>query len=450
MNDGRDATAAAPPATTAATGTRPGLQRALGRWDLTAFGVNIVIGGGVFLTPSLVAAQLGNWSAIAVIAVGLVVLCIALSYAEVGSRFDSTGGPYLYTLAAFGPFVAFEVGWMSWFTRVASIAALTNGIAIALAYFFPAIGTGLPRATLVTGVIIVFGLINASGIRQSALVINGITIAKLVPLLIFIAVGLFYVDWARLAPLPSVDASQVGAGALLLMYAYGGYEVMGVPAGETRQPRTDLAFAMVMTIALCAVVYLLTQIIATTVLPDIAQSQRPVADATAIFLGPAGALMIGVGSIVAILGNGIGSLLGASRYIYAFSETGVIPRYFAYVHPRYRTPTRAIGFSIAVTLVLALTGSFVLLLAASVLARLVTYAGVSAAALVLRQPRFTGRVPAAKYTVPFGPVVPTIALVVSLAIVGGATGPQLAVGGSALVAGALLFVATRWAAQRSH
>jgi APA family basic amino acid/polyamine antiporter len=433
----------------AAAASAPGLQRALGRWDLTAFGVNIVIGGGVYLTPSLVAAELGNWSPIAVIAVGLVVLCIALSYAEVGSRFDSTGGPYLYTLAAFGRFVAFEVGWMSWFTRVASIAALTHGLALAIGYYVPPVSEGLPWAVVIVVVVLFVALINARGIRQSALFIDGITIAKLVPLAIFIAVGLFFVDWERLTPLPAVSAAEVGTGALLLIYAYGGYEVMGVPAGETRHPRTDLAFAMVMTVVACAVIYTLAQIITMTVLPDVTQSKTPIADASAIFLGPAGALMVGIGSLLAITGNVTGSLLGASRYIFAFAETAAIPRYFAYVHPRFRTPTRAIWFSAAVVLGLALSGSFVLLLAASVIARLVTYAGVSAAALTLRHPRFQGRVAPAAYTVPFGPVIPSIAFLVSLAIIAGATGPQLAVGGAALVGGAVLFLGTRWAARRS-
>ncbi len=422
----------------------PGLQRALGRWDLTAFGVNIVIGGGVFLTPSLVAAELGNWSPIAVILVGLAVLCIALSYAEVGSRFDSTGGPYLYTLAAFGRFVAFEVGWMSWFTRVASIAALVHGVSLVVGYYAPVMSAGLPQAALIVSVILGVALINVRGIRQSALFIDGITIAKLLPLAIFIAVGLFFVDWTRLSPLPRLGVAEMGTGALLLIYSYGGYEVMGVPAGETRHPRTDLAFAMVMTVVTCAVIYVLAQIVTMTVLPDVTQSKTPIADSAAIFLGPAGALMVGIGSILAITGNVTGSLLGASRYLFAFAENDAIPSFFSYVHPRFRTPSRAIWSSAAVALGLALSGSFVLLLAASVIARLITYAGVSAAALVLRHPKFEGRVAPAAYTVPFGPVIPSVAFVVSLAIIAGATAPQLAVGGAALAAGAVLFFATRW------
>ena len=230
---------------------------------------------------------------------------------------------------------------MSWFTRVASIAALTHGIALAIGYFAPVMSEGNPRAALIVGVISGLALINARGIRQSALFIDGITIAKLVPLAIFIAIGLFFVDWMRLTPLPALGASQVGAGALLLIYAYGGYEVMGVPAGETRNPRTDLAFGMVMTVVTCAVIYVLAQIITMTVLPDVTQSKTPIADSAAIFLGPAGALMVGIGSLLAITGNVTGSLLGASRYLFAFAENAAIPRYFTYIHPRFRTPTRA-------------------------------------------------------------------------------------------------------------
>jgi len=422
----------------------PGLERALGRWDLTAFGVNIVIGGGVFLTPSLVAAQLGNWSPIAVILVGLAVLCIALSYAEVGSRFDSTGGPYLYTLAAFGPFVAFQVGWMSWFTRVASIAALVHGVSLAIGYYAPVMADGVPRTLLVAGVLLAITLVNLRGIRQSALFIDGITVAKLIPLVIFIAFGIFFIDWTRLTPLPSLELAEVGTGALLLIYAYGGYEVMGVPAGETRNPRTDLAFAMVMTVLTCAVLYMLTQIITMTVLPDITQSKTPVADSAAVLMGPAGALMIGVGSILAITGNVTGSLLTASRYLFAFAENNALPRFFLHVHPRFRTPTHAIWFSALVALTLALTGSFVLLMAASAIARLITYTGVSSAALVLRRKQFEGQVKPAAYVVPFGVVIPTIAIVVSLVLIMGATAPQLAVGGGTLLAGVVLFLATRW------
>src|SRR5215813_9329144 len=115
------------------------LRRALGRWDLTAIGINQVIGAAIFLMPTQVAAQIGAWSPVGFIAMGLASLSIALCFAEVGSRFDATGGPYLYTRAAFGRFVAFEIGWMQWFVRSSSQASIMAGIAVALGYYFPVV-----------------------------------------------------------------------------------------------------------------------------------------------------------------------------------------------------------------------------------------------------------------------------------------------------------------------
>ena len=131
----------------------PTLQRALGRWDLTAIGINQVIGGAIFLMPSQVAAQIGGWSPIAFVLMGFASMAVALCFAEVGSRFDSTGGPYLYTRAAFGRFVAFEVGWMQWFTRVASWASVINVLVASLGFYWPAVTSGAPRTALLTAII---------------------------------------------------------------------------------------------------------------------------------------------------------------------------------------------------------------------------------------------------------------------------------------------------------
>src|SRR5437762_9427592 len=130
----------------------PTLRRALGRWDLTAIGVNQVIGGAIFLMPSQVAAQIGGWSPIAFVLMGLASLSVALCFAEVGSRFEGTGGPFLYTRAAFGRFAAFEVGWMQWFTRASSQASIMAGIAVALGYYWPMVTAGSTPHRLLTAV----------------------------------------------------------------------------------------------------------------------------------------------------------------------------------------------------------------------------------------------------------------------------------------------------------
>src|SRR5499426_3286040 len=180
----------------------PTLRRALGRWDLTAIGINQVIGGAIFLMPSQVAAQIGGWSPIAFVLMGLASLSIALCFAEVGSRFDSTGGPYLYTRAAFGRFAAFEVGWMQWFTRASSQASVMAGIALALGYYWPSATTGWPRA-------LALAAINVRGIKQSAWVVNALTIGKLLSLSVFIVVGLAFIEPSRLTSWPPVTMHQV-------------------------------------------------------------------------------------------------------------------------------------------------------------------------------------------------------------------------------------------------
>ena len=418
------------------------LQRALGRWSLTAFGINIVIGSAVFLTPALVAAQLSDWAPVAVLVAGLAVLCIVLCYAEVGSRFDATGGPYLYTLAAFGRFVAFEVGWMTWFTRVASQAAIVNGIAIATGFYAPTLSAGAPRAALILGIFLFLAWINARGIRQSALLVNSFAVAKLAPLAVFIIVGLYVVPWGSMPDmpvLPQASAKQLAAGSLLLIYAFGGFEAIGVPAGESLDPRRHLPFALITTILAVAVILVLVQIISMAVLPHIADSSTPLADAALQLMGPGGALMIGIGSIVSMTGNVAGSMLAASRTLFALGDNGSIPRLFARVHPQRRAPTFAIWFSAFVAVALALSGSFATLALASAVARLVTYVGVSSATLVLRSHRFEGRVSPAGFVVPLGPAIPLIALIVSLAIVAGATASQLMAGAGVLAAGAVLF-----------
>ena len=158
---------------------QPALRRELGRWDLTAIGVNQVIGSAIFLLPADVARLIGPWGPLAFLLVGLASLLIALCFAEVGSRFDRTGGPILPARVAYGRFVGFEVGWMMWFTRVASQASVANALAIAMAFYWPALATGWSRALLIIAVTTTLAWINIRGIKQSSWVVNFLTIGKL-------------------------------------------------------------------------------------------------------------------------------------------------------------------------------------------------------------------------------------------------------------------------------
>src|SRR5204863_5958933 len=162
----------------------PSLRRALGRWDLTAIGINQVIGGAIFVWPAQVAAQIGAWSPIGFVLIGVLSLSIALCIAEVSSRFDGTGGPYLYTRTAFGDFIGFEVGWMQWFSRSTSQSSIMAATVLAVGYFWPSVTTGWARAAILIGLTVVFAIVNVRGIRQSSWVVNALTIGKLVPLAI--------------------------------------------------------------------------------------------------------------------------------------------------------------------------------------------------------------------------------------------------------------------------
>lgn len=418
---------------------QPTLKRALGPWDLTAIGVNQVIGAAVFLMPALVAAQVGSWSTLAVLCVGLLSMLIALCFAEASSRVESTGGSYLYTRAAFGRFVGFEVGWMTWFTRVASWAGVAFGLTTYLARYWPVLEDGTGRGIFLTAIFGLLTVINIVGIRQSAWVVNTLTIGKLLPLIIFIAAGIAYVEWSRLTPAWPLPSEQFPAALLYLIFAFGGYEVVPVPAGEARKPTRDVPFAMIMTITIVTVLTILVQAVAQGSLADVASSKAPLADAAVIFLGAGGALLLTVGAAISTTGNNMGQSISGSRSLFALAEQRDLPSPIAWVHPRLRTPVVAIVLTSAVALALALTGSFSKLVLASAVSRLLVYAGTAAAVLALR------RQGPAPFTIPGGPVVPVAALAVCIALVAGATGEQFRIGGLALAAGAVLFAIARYA-----
>ena len=418
----------------------PGLRRELGRWDLTAIGVNQVIGGALFAQPSLYAASVGGWSPWLVAAVGLASLLVALSFAEVSSRFDATGGPYLYTRSAFGRFAAFEVGWMLWFTRAASWAAVINVLATALAFYLPSLAGGWRRASFISVIIVVIAAINIRGIRQSSLVLNVLTIGKLLPLLAFIAVGIFFVDPALLVPQHSPSLAELSATGLLLIFAFGGYEVIPVPAGEARDPRRAVPFALITTILIVTIVMTLVQVVALGTLPGLAASRTPLADAAVLFMGGTGAALLTLGAVLSTTGNNVGQALSGSRNLFALAEQGDLPRFFGWVHPQFRTPVNAILVTSAVSLVLAVSGRYSDLALVSAISRLLVYVATCASTIRLRSSEFAGRVNPATFVVPFGPVIPGAAIVLALSMIAGARREQLIAGTIALIVGGFLYV----------
>ena len=416
-----------------------GLRRALGKWDLTAIGVNQVLGASMFAMPATIAAAVGAWAPWMVAAVGLASLLIALCFAEVGSRFEGTGGPYLYTRAAFGRFAAFEVGWMMWFTRAASWAAVINVLVTSLGFYWPAVTNGWPRVALITTIIVATAIINIMGIRESSLVVNALTIGKVAPFVFFILVGIFFVQPEMLVPTAGVSLAALSSSGLALIFAFGGYEVVSVPAGEARDPRRDVPVALIMTIVIVTAIMTLIQVVAQGTLPDIARSTTPLADASTVFLGSAGAALITVGAVLSTTGNNMGGALSGTRNLFALAEQGDLPRFFGFVHPQFRTPVNAIVFTAAVALVLGLSGRFAPLAAASAISRLIVYVFTCASTLRLRQKRFQTVVQPPAFVVPWGPLIPVAAILIAVTILAGARRDQLIAGVVALCVGAVLY-----------
>jgi len=400
-----------------------------------------VIGAAVFAQPAVLAASIGAWSPWLVILVGVASMLIALCFAEAASRFDGTGGPYLYTRAAFGRFPAFEVGWMLWFTRVASWAAVINVLATSLGFYWPVVTAGFARTALIATITLVLAAINIRGIKQSSVVVNLLTLGKLLPLVVFAAVGLFHIDPGSLAATGTpVTYDRLAASALLLIFGFGGYEVVPVPAGEARDPRRAVPFALVMTLLIVTSLMTVIQVVAIGTLPGVAQSKTPLADAAARFLGAGGAVMLTIGAVLSTTGNNMGQALSGSRNLFALAEQRDLPAIFGWVHPVYRTPVTAIVVTAAVALTLALSGTFAAMAAASAISRLLVYVATCASVLRLRSPSLAGRVNPASFVVPFGPVIPLVAIIIALAILAGATPQQRLAGAVALAAGAVLYL----------
>ncbi len=384
--------------------------RRLGLVDLLALGVNAVVGAGVFLMPGLLAEKLGPAAVVATLAAGLCAFVLALSTAEAASRFDDTGGPYLYAREAFGPGPGFLVGWVVSWTGLVAWAALLASFATALSFFLPAATGGWPRAVAILGLAGLLGLLNVLGIHRGALVSNLASVAKLGVLVVFLLAGLPAGELARFEPFAPHGFALLPEATLLMLYAYVGFENLIVPAGEMKAPRRHLPVALCAVMGTVLLLYLGVQIVSTATLPDLAGHANPVAEAARAFLGPAGGTLIGVGVLVSILGVNAASAIVAPRRFHAMASKGELPAWLARLHPERATPWAAIAFTYTLAAALALSGSFRQLAVVTVVSRLLQYAATCLAVLALRR-----RGPA-PFRLPGGALLPVLGLAVCLGL----------------------------------
>jgi APA family basic amino acid/polyamine antiporter len=427
--------------------TAIGLVRGIRRWDLVAIAINGIIGAGIFGLPSKVFALIGSYSLIAFVVCAGVVTLFILCFAEVGSRFDETGGPYLYAREAFGPTVAFEIGWLIWLARVTAFAANCNLLVAYLGYFLPAATNPFWRAAIIIIVVAVLATINLLGIRQAAIVSNIFTIGKIIPIMIFIAVGLFFLNSQSFALGARPSTGAFSQSVLLLIYAFTGFEMAAIPAGEVKDPKKNLPHALLIAIGVVAFLYILVQVVCVGTFPELAQSQKPLADAGMRFMGSAGAAIISAGAIISITGNLNILVLSGSRVPYAMAEQRQLPSFIGLVHRRFATPYVAILITAAVMLLLTLKSSFVAALTISAIARLVTYGATCLSLPVFRR---RSDAPPAAFRLHYGTVIAILALLLAAWLLANSTLKEAKVAAIAAGVGLVIYFVFRSYSRRTE
>lgn len=386
----------------------------------------------------------GAYSLLAFVACALFVGMLVLCFAEVASRFGDTGGPYLYARAAFGPVVGFEIGWLMWLTRITGFAALCNLLVGYFGYFVPQANVGIGRTISIAVVVVTLAAINVIGIRPAARVNNIFTVGKLLPLTLFVLVGLFFIDGHAFSLDAWPDTSEFSRAVLLLVFAFSGFEVALIPAGEVREPRRHMPFALLTAIGIVASFYVLIQIVCIGTLPGLAGSSRPLADAAEFFLGAGGASLITVGALISVSGTLNTGMLAAPRLLFAMAEQNQLPRFFGDVHRRFHTPYIAILVTAVVMFVCCLSTTFIGALEISTVIRLITYSATCLALVALRRRHATS----AKFSVPGGPAVAVAATAISVWLLATSTSREIALVVAAAGVGLLIYVAWTFSGAR--
>jgi basic amino acid/polyamine antiporter, APA family len=392
----------------------PPLVRALGRWTMTALVVNGVIGSAIFGLPDDIVRLVGNAAPLAYLLAAMAMLVFIAVFAELSSQFNEAGGPYLYAREAFGRFWGVEMGWFTWLVRLTAAAANANLFVIYLGEFWPEATTPLPRALLLAGLLGTLTFVNFLGVTGAARLSNVFTVAKLLPLALLILVGFAL---SRVVPTPAPLAplaeTKWMSAFIVLLFTYGGFDMALIPAGECKDTRRDLPFALFTGLTVITAIYVLLQLVAMRTVPNLPDSARPLADAARSLVGPLGAALIAIGAMVSTSGYLSAQLIGVPRLTFALAQRGDFPAAFGAVHARFRTPYVSIAVWGLLTFALALFGNFIWNVSLSGAARLLTYGLACAALIRLRRTRPD----APAFRVPGGRIVAAVGLAICVVMV---------------------------------
>ena len=421
----------------------PALRRVIGVRGLAAAIFNITVGAGIFVLPALAAGQLGPAAPLAYVVCAVATGLVALCFAEAGSRVPRSGGPYAYVETAFGPYVGFLCGVLLWLGITLAMAAVAMVFRDAMSELVPVLRGAPARGTVVIVLIGALAFVNVRGADLGSRLSGVAILAKLVPLILFVLLGLPRVSAANLAIAHAPSLEQLGESGLLLMFAFFGMESGLQISGEVTNPARSVPRAIALALGGVGLLYIAVQVVAQGILgaalatPEIARA--PLAAAAGRFAGATGGRLILVGMIISTFGFMTASMLSTPRTLYAIAVDRFLPRPVALVHSRYHTPYVAIAVQAAIVCALALTGTYVQMAVLADVVVLLVYLACCLGAWRLR--RLDARSEGAPFLMPAGQVVPWVAAALIVGLLARASARAwLATGGVVAIA-TLLYLA---------
>ncbi|ADG72786.1 APC family permease [Brachyspira murdochii] len=413
----------------------------LGLFSIVLLGINAIVGTGIFLLPNQAYAEVGVTSIGVIVFDAFLVISIALCFAEMGGMYKNNGGPYLYAKDAFGDFVGFEVGIMKWAISIIAWAAMAMGFPTALgAVWAPAQNPAVQKIIAIT-ILVLLGIMNIMGVKISKIMNNIVTTGKLIPLILFVTVGIFFIKGENFVN-PVSESGEVllkgtfGSAALLIFYAFTGFESIGVAAGDMDNAKKNVPLAICIVLILVAIIYILIQVNSIGILgASLATTSTPVATAAEKFLGKWAGAMVTAGTLISIGGINIASSFLTPRAGVAMSDEHQLPSIISKRNSK-DVPYVAVIISVVLTALVTLTGSFTTLAAISVVSRFAQYIPTCLAVPVMRK-----KAPDMErgFVLPFGPVIPIIATVVSLWLLSQSDLKKIIFGLGGLVIGAVVY-----------
>ena len=419
------------------------LKRDIGFFGAAFLVLNGVIGAGIFALPGKIAASTGLFSPWLFLIVGVLFLSVVLTFAELASYYEQTGGPVLYATDAFGPLAGFSTGWLIYLARMTAFAANANVMAIYLASLHEMFASDAARIAILTFVTVGLTWANVRGVKDGVRTMAVLTVLKVVPLLLLVLLGLQQVTGATLIPGGEFSTEGLGSTSLLLIYAYVGFETIGVTAGETSNPRRTIPVALVRTVLGTGLLYFLIVLVFISVIAKQDYSDATLVDVGRALAGPIGALVITLAAVFSIGGNLAGSMLAAPRLIFSLAENRLLPQWFAHINEKYATPDRSIMVMGAMALVLGLSSNFVDLAIGSSVVRLLGYIICIASLPVIRK----NATPVAReraWRLPGGFTIPVVALVICFWLVAQSKGEDWVKVSILLVIGMVLYLVEKW------